>query len=184
MDTTRLQLAIATTIASASLLLWVVLSVMYFRAAKKLVTTRTSSGSARLDDAETIRTMIRHENDLVNHRLTWLLTVEGLLLAGISFAWDKHLANELVFLFAVIGIIAAGSALIVLDAAHYAIMHLGAWWDQNKPTAYAGPDVLGFRGHHYILGFLAAWRLIPPAFTVVWLLGEGKVKLDEKVMRK
>ena len=34
---------------------------------------------------EIIRSMIQHENQLINERLTWLLTFQGLLLAALGF---------------------------------------------------------------------------------------------------
>jgi len=42
-----------------------------------------------LDDASTIRQMIAHEDDLINHRLTWLAQLQGFLFAALGFAWEK-----------------------------------------------------------------------------------------------
>jgi hypothetical protein len=38
---------------------------------------------------ETFREMVRHENELMNHRVSWLLTLQGLLFTALGFAWDK-----------------------------------------------------------------------------------------------
>jgi hypothetical protein len=167
-----LQTNIAIAVCGASLLLWAINTVMYFVGAYRLSRLQVTNSSVPNAEAEVIRTMIRHENDLVNHRLTWLLALEGFLFAGIGFAWDKLPDNkcDLVFLFSVIGMAAAGSATVVLDAAHYAIMTLGYWWDRHKPKDFLGPDVMGYRGHHWLFGLFVPWRLIPPTLVVVWLL--------------
>lgn len=44
-----------------------------------------------MDDFDRIRNLIRHENELINQRLTWLGTFQGLLLAALAFAWDKKM---------------------------------------------------------------------------------------------
>lgn len=36
------------------------------------------------DYAEAVRTMIAHEDDLLNNRMNWLLVVQGLLFAGLG----------------------------------------------------------------------------------------------------
>lgn len=44
------------------------------------------------DYAATIRSMIAGENALVNSRMGWLLTLQGLLFAALSFVWNLHSA--------------------------------------------------------------------------------------------
>ena len=38
----------------------------------------------RPEAAETVRQMIYHEGELINHRLGWLVTLQGLLFAGLA----------------------------------------------------------------------------------------------------
>ena len=39
-----------------------------------------------------IRQMIQHEDDLLNHRLTWMWTLEGLLFGAVGFMWKESVA--------------------------------------------------------------------------------------------
>jgi len=41
-----------------------------------------------------VREMIRHENDLVNHRLTWFCQVQGLLFAALGVTLTKDILNK------------------------------------------------------------------------------------------
>lgn len=40
--------------------------------------------------AEITRSMIRHEDSVLNRRLYWCVTIEGLLMASLSFAWERR----------------------------------------------------------------------------------------------
>ena len=166
-----LQIIIAFIVFVVSLLLWLINTVMYC-VKNSLGQKETNIAQATSSDAEVVRTMIRHENDLVNHRLTWLLTLEGFLFAGSGLLWNTLLDNkpDIVFLFSITGMVAACSAAVVLDAACYTIMDLDHWWQNHKPNDFYGPDVIGFRGHRWLFALFAPWRLIPPTLVVVWLL--------------
>lgn len=166
----EVQQCVLQCVMACSLFAVVASAALYARAARKLARGPDRSlKDAKARDAEIVRVMIRHENDLTNHRLTWMLTLEGFLFAGIGFAWDKRPTPELVFIFAILGTATAGTAVIVLDAAHSAILSLATWWDKHKPNdSYA--DVLGFRGHHWVLGIFAPWRIVPLALVVTWYL--------------
>jgi len=115
----------------------------------------------------TCRDLIQHENDLTNHRLTWLLTAEGLLFAALGFGLSKDnpkVGEHLIPVLSLVGITLAASASIVLDAADAAICRLSAAAPlENDKEA----DVLGYRGLP-MLGLLAPWRIYPPMFIVAW----------------
>ena len=49
------------------------------------------------DEAETLRQMIRHESEVINARLSYLMTLQGLLFAALGFAWASA-ANLIVLL--------------------------------------------------------------------------------------
>jgi hypothetical protein len=38
---------------------------------------------------ETVRLMINRENEVINHRVTWLTATQALLFASVSLIWDK-----------------------------------------------------------------------------------------------
>lgn len=120
------------------------------------------------DQPETNRGIIRHENDLMNHRLTWLMTAEGLLFTALGFALSKEnapMAKQLIPVLSFVGILLAASASIVLDAADIAIIR----WSYPHNDQKRNGDVIGYRGLPFV-GLLAPWRVYPPMFICAWYL--------------
>ena len=126
-----------------------------------------------LDAAPTIRQMIAHEDDLINHRLTWLAQLQGFLFAALGFAWEKD--RVLVPGLVVVGIVTALSVHAACLFSGKAVNHLRTAWDKKKPEAYEGPDVIGYRaenerkflGKH--LGMLLPWKVLPLFFALAWI---------------
>jgi len=65
-----------------------------------------------VDHSNTIRTMIEHENLLVNYRLTWLIALQGLLFAALGFAWGKPDTRQIIEVFCWMGIFSAFCCLV------------------------------------------------------------------------
>jgi hypothetical protein len=107
-----------------------------------------------MEEFDRLRKMIEYENELINQRLTWFGTFQGLLLAAVAFAWDKD-ARALVWIFCSLGALVALSSLFGTGRANRAIAGLRAHWDKTKPKDYAGPDIEGVRSDS---GF---WWLMP-----------------------
>jgi hypothetical protein len=80
--------------------------------------------------------MIQHEDDLRNQRLGYLLTLNGLLFAGLAFAW-KSSPHSLVFVLAAMGILIAASALWSMVLSDRAIRYLR----NRDPIARNNPRV-------------------------------------------
>lgn len=139
---------------------------------------RPEIGGAAEGDAATIRKMIMHENELMNHRLTWLLTTEGLLFTALALvlqrASDWEGSSDLALVLSLAGISVAASSQIVLSSAHTALLELENWWRIYRPslTHHVMPDVLGFRGYsqpsRWFWWCLSPWRAFPPLFIVSW----------------
>ena len=60
--------------------------------------------------AEIIRAIIRDENQLVNQRITWLLTIQGFLFTALSLSLKNPSAENIVWIFILIGISVSLSA--------------------------------------------------------------------------
>ncbi len=97
--------------------------------------------------AEIIREMIRHEDCLVNHRITWLSQLQGLMFAAIGFSWDKKDAHLLIYCFCIIGLLIAVSSVAVLTGGQIASYRTIAWWDQYKRKNYSGADIIGLQNY-------------------------------------
>ena len=124
---------------------------------------------ASLDEADTIRTMIHRENEVINHRVTWLATMQGLLFASLGFAWDKPKIEPFVDLLCFLGIAMSVILFALLAGASVAMYRLSKWWDDHKPKSYDGPDVIGLKPLRWpLLRCFGPWSFIPLLFLMAW----------------
>jgi hypothetical protein len=133
-------------------------------------------------DPTVYRSMIDQESNLMNHRLTWLTTLQGLLFAALAFALDK--VHLLIYLLAAVGIVSAASVVWSLTCAANAIHRLEIEWRQaaNK-CGYQGPGVIGRPRGPQLTEYLLPWFTLPCIFSLVWaaiciLSGTGRLKTD------
>jgi hypothetical protein len=120
-----------------------------------------------VDDGKVVREMIVKEAELINHRFTWLATLQGLLLAALGFAWKD--AKELVLCLVVLGVGSSISSLAILWRSQEAIKGLKQQWDRNKPQDYSGPDVIGFIPNIRRFELVLPWLFLPVLFIAAWL---------------
>jgi hypothetical protein len=115
-----------------------------------------------------VREQIRHENELVHQRLTWLIQLQGLLFAALAFAWGK--GEALVCLISFLGV---GTAVSLWSALrHYgpAVRQLAQWWSVRRPDDFAGPDVIGlWAPSDRLARWLRPWRFLPWVFVAAWV---------------
>ena len=100
------------------------------------------------DYADTTREMIRHEDELVNQRLTWLGTFEGFLFVAYSFA--KTGAPKITWLVCLLGVLVAASVLVSTFLGAKATGKLVGKWDKYKERIAMvewEPDVQGISGN-------------------------------------
>ena len=122
----------------------------------------SSNNEQPIQDLEVTRQLIQHENDLINHRLTWFITLQGLLLAALAFAWDKNDAKGLVFVFCGLGILAAISTGSVLWGGAFAIENLSKAEKQNQRSQVIG------RHAKWIEKIFYPWFSLPVLFAIAW----------------
>ena len=90
-----------------------------------------------------VREMIRHEDSTVNHRITWMATLNGLLFAALGFAWDKADARPLIYVIAGMGLLVTYVSFTAVNWATKANADLRRWWSEHRPPDYSGPGVTG-----------------------------------------
>jgi hypothetical protein len=122
------------------------------------------------DYNELVRKMLQIEDELINHRMTWLSTFNALLFAGAAFAWKTNNDEILIFLFSFVGIAVSSSIAMMLKRANVATDILIMWWDNNKPKNYDGPDVVGIRSKPGFLKCFEPGNFIPIVFIIAWLV--------------
>lgn len=126
---------------------------------------------ATLEHAKIIREMIRHEDDVINQRFTWLCQIQGFLFAALAFVWKEQTANSLVLLLCLIGYSVAISTWFSLRAASIGIGRLLNWWDSYEPADYSGPAV--YAREASLVGWddkisLRPWYFLPLIFGLAW----------------
>jgi len=125
-------------------------------------------------DRDTIREMIRHEDGLRNDRLGWFLTLNGLLFAGLGFAWNAknaRSATALVTMFAILGVVAGAATLVGMAISDRAIRKLKRWDKEHGgglsedmvPVAGIESKELGWLAH------LHPWRVLPVTVIGLWV---------------
>jgi hypothetical protein len=139
------------------------------------------------------RDYMKHEDDLLNHRTTWLLVIQGFLFATLGVLGEWILPNKtpdllrterqfLVFVLAIVGLTIASVAYLSIKAANDAIDSLEKKWN-NLRIRYEGwellPDIAG-GGHPKAKGRgkkPALW--IPRVIFLAWLAVLGMAVKDK-----
>lgn len=124
------------------------------------------------DDAKTIREMIFKEGEFMNDRVTWLVTLQGLLYAALGFAWKD--GKELIGVLCVVGLVVSFTAVPPLYFAHRAIRRLKHAWETKRDPNYDGPPVIGYLTDNwverYFLSWFSLWFTLPPVFIASWIV--------------
>ena len=81
-----------------------------------------------------IREMIKHENDLMNHRLTWLCQIQGFLFTALAVIWQYPASKYVQYVLCLAGVLVAISSFYGLDAAVQAIKKLNDKGEDRKST--------------------------------------------------
>ena len=128
--------------------------------------------------AAIVRSMIEHENTLLNHRMTWMWTLQGLLVAATGIMWGFH--HLLVLLICFFGFVSCVSLGTSLQSALRAIDSLLKDWETRSAGGpYDGPRVIGFSEVKSVLSKLYPWNMLPWLMAIVWvLLAIGRVTLS------
>ena len=124
------------------------------------------------------RELVESENEMINHRMMWLLTIQGLLFASFFLVWrgkergvvDEHLratgAREICILYS-LGVFSAVSVGIVLFFALNVIKCIVA----STPMADR-PYVIGLSHGPVpaLVHYLLPWNSLPALFVAAWHL--------------
>ena len=122
-----------------------------------------------MNEFERICERIKQENELINHRLTWLGAFQGLLLASLAFAWDKSDAKMIIVVLGILGILVAISVGIGTCRANGSINNCNAEWDRIRPNEYSGLDIEGVRSQSGYFWWLMPGYFVPWAFAAAWI---------------
>lgn len=140
----------------------------------------TSFSAAKYYDY--LRTEIEREDGITNQRLTWAMTLQGFLVASMTFllsgSWVSEppgVATFRILAIGAIGIIGLLAAILTkagIDASRNALDRVTSDWNEInsriKMVPRLAPRMYG-QGRPYFWGSLYA-RLIPRLFMVMWIV--------------
>ncbi len=113
--------------------------------------------------------MVRHEDELINHRISWMATCNGLFLTAAGFAWGKQGGKVLAYVLAALGIATSASAWSSLHVATRALGRLRRLWEDKGIDAADVPPVIGYDASRW-LRWLLPWQSLPVIFAAAWLV--------------
>lgn len=125
---------------------------------------------------ELAREFIKHEDTLVDHRVTWLLTSQALLFTalgfllsdGKEFAGDK---DKIIVTISFIGIVIAIASITILFAASCAVIKNSpkykTCWSCKRGISDNGEEVVGYRVN-ILMEFFTPSSLLPIMFIFAW----------------
>jgi hypothetical protein len=113
------------------------------------------------DEEEFYLRRIMHENDLMNHRITWFITLQGLLFAALGFSWGKADTKTLIIILGLLGILTSASSAFVLWGGANAIEELLSQPAIMKPLG---------RKSQWNEKYLYPWYSFPLLFAIAWAI--------------
>ena len=93
-----------------------------------------------------IRSMIQHENALLNARMGWMWTLQGLLFGAISFLWEIHWI--LILIISLVGILSSisiGYSCIRASNAVGSLLEIAKDFKEKNASYYILPPTLDAR---------------------------------------
>lgn len=129
--------------------------------------------------AEAVRTMIAHEDSLLDNRMNWLLVVQGLLFAALGSLKEAAPAIPgLVYVLIAFGFLISIASKVAFISSDRAIQNLLAYWDEHLKAANQRwedyPPVFGAAIQDRTLmrldRVLSPRNLLPWAFALGWLV--------------
>ena len=119
-------------------------------------------------EAAIIREMVRHEDELVNERINWLVSSQTILFGALAFVWNSPGVDWLLYILVFVGLGVSASTFFGLRDSAQAIRKVRGWWDDHKSHDYYGPDVVGLRGRNARFRLFKPWNVIPTVFIIAW----------------
>ncbi len=115
-----------------------------------------------------IRSMIQHENTLLNTRMGWMWALQGLLFSSMSFLWPIH--NALVVLVAIVGLlstISIGYSCVRASKSVRELLRISKEFKKTTAKAYELPPTIGARTKG--VQWLLPWKFLTFVFGAAWV---------------
>jgi len=132
--------------------------------------TLNERGESAGETANIVRSLLDHESDVINHRMSWFGSFQGFLFAALGLAWNKQ-AKGLIIVFCILGLATSTLCLIGLIGASFATRRLVLWWRKHAPLNYDGPPVIGheIQGDSRLRYMFPPWTVTALCFILAWI---------------
>ena len=130
--------------------------------------------------AEAVRSMIAHEDNLLNNRMNWLLVVQGLLFTALAGTFKEAVSPipGFVYILIAFGFLISISSKVAFISGDRAIRNLLGYWHEHLKSTNRNwkdfPPVFGAAVHEQTLmrldRFLSPRNLLPWAFALGWIV--------------
>ena len=123
------------------------------------------TSSADMFRAQLILESVKHEDDLLNHRMTWMWTLQGLLFTALGLLWKIHPVPAC--LISILGLASCISIGFGLRCSVRALHNLdaGRKWASSVTFPEQETSLMGLGRKEVKLHCLLPWNLLP------WLMG-------------
>lgn len=115
------------------------------------------------------RSIIEHENILLNHRMTWMWTLQGLLFTASSFFKKFLNGNFPVFLICIIGIFTCISISYSLNKSRRKLDSLHNDVEKLSNNSELENVIPVHYKNDSIFDFLYPWKFLPITFAFAWI---------------
>ncbi len=120
------------------------------------------------------RDLIKEENEMINHRMRWMLTLNGLLFTTLGFSWGKNrVLNWLPWILSGVGAMSALSFGFVLQTSIKSIECTNElWYTISKFSEHPILPIIGRSKYDIVFWStpLLPWRCLPLLLYAAWLI--------------
>ncbi len=123
---------------------------------------------------------LSREDNLINNRLSWMLTIQGLLFAALSILTKKNDGVQALFetlktVIPIVGGISALSVFVTVIIAHVSLYYLHKEWLLHHRSIKPSPFGLQKEGGHHFWNMVSPSVLLPFALMVTWVYVNCKI---------
>ena len=119
-----------------------------------------------MNKLDTYRELVKHENELTNHRLNWFILMQAMLFAGLGAMWSADYLPLLIV--ASLGLLICIPFGYVLHLNDAAISDLISLCKANTNLDEFEPPIIGYDKAKHV--WLLPWNSVPIVFGVSWIL--------------
>ncbi|MDU9047343.1 MAG: hypothetical protein Q3M30_00735 [Candidatus Electrothrix sp. Rat3] len=144
-----------------------------------MITQFSDSVIAHFSDS--VRDIVREENEMIDQRMMWMLTLNGLLFTTLGFAWGgNRVLNWLPWILSGVGAWSTFSFGFVLQSGIKSIESMNELWvDILECSEYPLPLTIGLNTKSVVYPHALPWHSLPLLLYSAWLIVAVAIAIEE-----